>query len=76
MRELVIRAYPTISPRHLEIPSHCQNDLIMVNDTASDENFMIVKISTDPSNKRRDGFYQQHKVHEVSYLCSYEDLFK
>jgi hypothetical protein len=51
-----MRAFPTIFPRHLDFPMRSFEHLIFVNDSAGNDEIMVVSVNTDPTQKRRDGW--------------------
>ena len=64
-----MRAFPTIFPRHLDFPMRSFEHLIFVNDSAGNDEIMVVSVNTDPTKKRRDGWNQQHSEHPVTKLA-------
>lgn len=66
MREKIERAFPTIFPRQLDHMQRVASKLILVQDTADQDDFQIMCV--DMLAMRRDGNNQVHKVLNVKNL--------
>lgn len=56
MHENIQRAFPTIFPRHLDVTFIRYEQVLLVNDTEKDDDFMIMNVNLDPTKLRRDGY--------------------
>ena len=71
----ILRAFPTIFPRHLENTVRRDEYLLCVQDTEAADDFVINKVELDAAKKRRDGYNQSHKEHACTNLVSAAQIF-
>jgi len=67
---VILRGFPTIFPRHLDITVRRFDYLLMVQDTEANDEFVVQRLELDVKKKRRDGYNQQHKELRVNELVT------
>ena len=77
MQPVVLQAFATIFPRHLDTVYMTNDSLLLVDEFDPGDGFQAVLLNLDPTKKRRDGRNQQHTEHKICELVKEpQDLYK